>query len=420
MSTAVQRVRALPLRTVVVAVVVVGLLAAAAVVFWPGTKDRTITAHFTRAVGLYPGSQVRVLGVPVGTVKSVKPQGQQVEVVLAVKGDVKVPADAQAAILSPSLVSDRYVQLLPAWTTGPTMADHADIPVDRTAVPVELDRVTQSLDDLSKALGPDGANSGGSLSRLLATSRDNLDGEGDKANEAVRQLSLALGTLSGSREDLFTTVKNLQTFTTTLAANDPQVRRLNTDLASVADQLNGEKDDLGLALKNLAVALNEVSTFVADNRGALKTDVHQLASVTGTIAKDRNQLAELLDNAPVALSNLQNAYNPPSGTLDVRDNFNQLDHPDELICGLVNQQVSKVTACQKELGPLLKPLSGLLSGLTGGGTPSLPTGLLSGTPSALTTGGTSSGAAGGSGTSGTLVDRRGPDPTLGGILGSAR
>ena len=67
MSTAVQRVRALPLRTVVVGVVVVGLLAAAVAVLWPGTPDRTITAYFTRTVGLYPGSQVRVLGVPTGT-----------------------------------------------------------------------------------------------------------------------------------------------------------------------------------------------------------------------------------------------------------------------------------------------------------------------------------------------------------------
>jgi phospholipid/cholesterol/gamma-HCH transport system substrate-binding protein len=238
------------------------------------------------------------------------------------------------------------------------MADHADIPVTRTAVPVELDRVTQSLDDLSKALGPDGANSSGSLSRLLDTSAANLGGEGQKANEAVHQLSLAVGTVSGSRDDLFTTVRNLQTFTTTLAANDPQVRRLNTDLASVADQLNGERGDLGLALKNLAVALSEVSTFVADNRGVLKQDVTDLTSVTGTIAADRNQLAELLDNAPVALSNLQNAYNPQSGTLDVRDDTDQLNHPDELLCGLINQQVSKVTACQKSLAPLLSPLIG--------------------------------------------------------------
>lgn len=393
--------RRLPMRRVVAGVLAAGVLAAAVLAFWPSTPDRTVTAYFTRAVGLYPGSDVRVLGVPVGTVTAVRPAGSQVRVTLSVRGDVKVPADAKAAVMSPSLVSDRYVQLLPAWTSGPILRDGAEIPLERTAVPVELDRITESLNDLTKALGPQGANRDGSLSRLLATSADNLDGQGQKFNDAIREFSLAIGTVSGSREDLFTTVRNLQTFTSTLAANDAQVRRVNTDLASVADQLNGEKDDLALALKNLAVALGEVSTFVADNREVLRQDVGALASVTGTIAANRNELAELLDNAPVALSNLQNAYSPESGTLGTRNTFDQVNNPDELICGLLNAQISRATACSKELAPLLRARQG-------GGSPSLPLGLLSGTPGALT-------LPGGGGQ--IEVERRGPDRTLGGILG---
>jgi len=58
-----------------------------------------------------------------------------------------------------------------------------------------------------------------------------------------------------------------------LATNDQQVRRLNTDLASVSDQLDGERDDLAAALKNLAVALNEVSSFVHDNRAGLTKNI---------------------------------------------------------------------------------------------------------------------------------------------------
>ena len=67
------------------------------VAFWRHPTT-TITAHFTRAVGLYPGSQVRVLGVPVGTVRSVTPEGTTVRVVLDVDADQKVPADAKAAV----------------------------------------------------------------------------------------------------------------------------------------------------------------------------------------------------------------------------------------------------------------------------------------------------------------------------------
>jgi phospholipid/cholesterol/gamma-HCH transport system substrate-binding protein len=353
----------------IVLVLAAGLLAVGpgwdTVAFWRHPTT-TITAHFTRAVGLYPGSQVRVLGVPVGTVRSVTPEGTTVRVVLDVDADQKVPADAKAAVMSPSLVSDRYVQLLPAWTGGPAMSDGGDIPVQRTAVPVELDRVTQSLDDLAVGLGPDGANSDGSLSRMLSTAARNLDGQGDAVNQAVTELSKAVGTMSGGRDDLFGTVRNLQSFTTTLAQNDDQVRQLNSRLASVADQLSGERDDLALALQNLAVALDEVSTFVHDNRTVLTHDVSALTDVTRTIAARRDALAETLDNAPVALSNLQNAYNPASGTLDTRDNAEQLKKPELFICGLLNDQLGRSTSCAAAVGKLLDPVLALIEQVTGG------------------------------------------------------
>jgi phospholipid/cholesterol/gamma-HCH transport system substrate-binding protein len=287
-------------------------------------------------------------------------------VVLDVAADQKIPAEAKAAVMSPSLVSDRYVQLLPAWTGGPVMRDGADIPVDRTAVPVELDRVTQSLDDLAVGLGPDGANADGSLSRLLDTASRNLDGQGDDVNQAVTELSKAVGTVSDGRGDLFGTVRNLQSFTSTLAVNDDQVRELNSRLAAVSDQLSGERDDLALTLKNLAVALDEVSTFVHDNRTVLTHDVSALADVTGTIAKKRDALAHTLDDAPVALSNLQNAYNPKSGTLDTRDNAEQLKKPELLICGLINDQLGRSTTCAETLGRLLDPVLALIDQVTGG------------------------------------------------------
>ena len=160
--------------------------------------------------------------------------------------------------------------------------------MDRTAVPVELDRISQSLDDLLVALGPQGANRRARSPGCSRPAPDNLEGQGQAIHDTNRDLSKALETLSGGRNDLFGTVRNLQAFTTMLATNDQQVRRLNKDLATVSVQLDGERDDLSAALKNLAIALNEVSTFVRDNRAGVKTNVDQLASVTGTVAKQRD------------------------------------------------------------------------------------------------------------------------------------
>ncbi|HET8595753.1 MAG TPA: MCE family protein, partial [Intrasporangium sp.] len=318
----------------VVTGLVVGLVAAAVAV-WPRASQTTVSADFVRAVGLYPGSDVRVLGVRVGQVDSVVPLGDRVHVTFSFDDAHKVPADARAAIVAPSLVSDRYIQLLPVYSGGPALAAGARIPLDRTAVPVELDRISQSLDDLMVALGPDGANKDGALNRLLQTSAANLDGNGDRLHSTLHDLSTAVSTLSGSKDDLFGTVRNLQSFTSMLASNNEQVRRLNSDLATVAVQLGEERENLKLALKNLGVAMNEVSSFVKDNRALLKTDVARAVAVTGAIARNRDALSEVLDNAPVALSNLQNAYHPQTGTLDTRNNAKGLDDPLLLLCSIL-------------------------------------------------------------------------------------
>lgn len=390
-----------------VAALAVVALVAGAYAFWPRQDRVRVTGEFQRAVGLFPGSDVRILGVQVGEVTEVTPKGDRVLVTFEFDRKYSVPADAKAAVVAPSLVSDRYVQLFPAYQGGPKMADGARIGPDRTAVPVELDRISQSLDDLLVALGPEGANRDGSLSRLLDTGAANLDGQGQNLHDMNRDLSKALETLSGGRGDLFGTVKNLQSLTSMLATNDEQVRRLNKDLANVSVQLDGERDDLSAALKNLAIALNEVSTFVKDNRAGIKTNVDQLAAVTGTVAKQRDALAETLTNAPVAISNLQNAYNPKTGTLDTRSNMEQFDDPALLLCSLVTGPTGtgNTDVC-KNVDGLLAPLEEGLQG--GGGGVKLPLNLLSGVPSV--------GGAPGAPQQGAAVTVRGADPTLGGLL----
>lgn len=335
-----------PRRTAVVAGVVVLALLAAVAVFWPRQEPVRVSADFVRAVGLFPGSDVRILGVRVGEVTSVRPAGDTVRVEFEFTAEHPVPADAQAAVIAPSLVSDRYVQLLPVYTEGPRMESGTHIPLERTAVPVELDRVNQSLDDLMVALGPDGANSEGALSRVLRTGAKNLDGNGQALHDTTENLSLAVQTFSEGRGDLFGTVRNLNTFTETLAANDRRVRRLNDNLADVSTALDDERDDLAAALANLAVALDEITTFVQDNRTVLKSDIDALADVTGSVAKERAALAETLEAGPTALSNLQLAYNASNGTLDTRATVQGADKPGLFICSLITGPGGDPEVCE--------------------------------------------------------------------------
>ena len=103
--------------TAVAAVVLVGLIVAGAAVLVRDTffGPKTITAYFTTATAIYPGDEVRVSGVKVGTIKSIQPEGTQAKMTLNVDRDVPIPADAKAVIVAQNLVAARYVQLTPAY-----------------------------------------------------------------------------------------------------------------------------------------------------------------------------------------------------------------------------------------------------------------------------------------------------------------
>src|SRR3954451_24941135 len=287
------------LALVLAAVLVAGLAATgAAMAAGGGGSTEHLTAYFTRTIGLYQGNDVRILGVKVGTVDKLTVQGARVRVDLSYDGKYKLPQDVQAVVVPPSVVSDRFVQLTPAYTGGPQLGDNATLDTDRTQVPLEFDEIFRNLDQLNVALGPEGANKHGALSRLIDVSAKNLHGNGAEFNGAFKEFSAAVSTLAGSRTDLFATVRKLQRFTTTLADNDGAVRPLNSNLAKVGDQLAGERQDLGAALANLSTAFQLVNSFVADNRNALTGDIHKLTSVTNVLSKEKEALREVVDMAP--------------------------------------------------------------------------------------------------------------------------
>lgn len=345
----------------IAALVCVLILIVSGALWWMATLQRgtRVTAYFGVAVGLYPGSEVRVLGMPVGSVKQVTPQGQVVRVDMVVDDEVSLPAGARAVAVAPSLVSDRYVQLTPAYKSGPVMADGAVIPRERTATPVELDELTKNLDKLTTALGPEGANKDGALSDLLNTGAANLRGNGQEINETMSQLGQLARTLSDSRGDLFSTVDNLQQFTKTLAGSDAQVHQLSGQLADASRFLAGERGDLAAALHDLPAAMQDVQEFIAHNRQGIKSNVDHLQGVTQALVDQRAALAEVLDVAPLALSNLMRTYDPASGTIRSRSDTLELSNPPiVLVCKVLQQSQPQqvppmlADACAK-LGPVL-------------------------------------------------------------------
>jgi phospholipid/cholesterol/gamma-HCH transport system substrate-binding protein len=334
-----------------VPIVVLALAIAGLVAFvFGGGHEKSLTADFPRTVSLYEGSDVRVLGVPIGKVDSVTPSGTQVIVTMNYDADVQIPADAKAVIISPSIVGDRFVQLTPAYSGGQVLADGATLDQDRTAVPLELDQIYSSLDDLTVALGPNGANQKGALTDLLDTTAANFGGQGERFHRTIENFGKLSGTLADNKDQLFGSVRELEGFVRTLSRNDHTVRSFNQTLAQVSGMLKGERGDLAASLHNLGIAMHQVSGFVRDNREILGKNIAGLDDVTQILVKQRAALAETLRNAPLALNNLALTYNPQAGTLDTRANLGEIGNqitsdPATFLCGILDQANQGSQAC---------------------------------------------------------------------------
>ena len=301
------------------AVVVAALLLTATFLLFTGDgEQRTLTAHFSRAVAIYKGSEVRLMGVRIGSVDAVVPEGDSVRVEMHYDAQYKLPVGAKAMIVTPTLVADRFVQVRPAYTKGAVMEDGADIPLDRTGSPVELDRIYKSLADLSNTLGPNGANKTGALSELISAGADALRGQGQLANETINNLAGAADVFGNNSGALFSSVRQLSELTAVLASNDKFVNQFMGDLAGVSAQLAGESDDLQGALAALARAVGTVRSFVHDNKHLVKSDVEDLTVVLGALAKEKDALATAVQLGPLGLGNLTTAFDVKTGTIGAR------------------------------------------------------------------------------------------------------
>lgn len=310
-----------PTRAKLVVLALVAALVGGLVLLNRGPSQLTVTARFDSLVGVYEGSEVRLMGVPIGAVTHIEPGPDYVTVTLAFDDKYPLPADAKAVIVSPSVIADRFVQLTPAYSgSGATLASGDLIPIERTATPVELDRIYESSNDVLQALGPNGANRDGALNDLLKVSANNLSGQGPAMRTMLHELAGAMDTLGAGSSDFFGTVEHLNSLSGSLASHDRDVRQFTAQLAQISTFLGGEGDDLRSTLKNLAAAFAVVQTFIKDNRQLVTDNIAGLVKVTGALVAQRDALQQLIEMSPTGLNDLNRTWDVGSQAVRTRSN----------------------------------------------------------------------------------------------------
>ncbi|MCU1647692.1 MAG: mce4D [Nocardia sp.] len=273
-----------------------------------------LTADFANIAGVYEGNDVSLLGLKIGEIDKIEAHGTYVTVWMTITADTPIPADAIAATISPSLVTNRHIELAPAYSgKGPKLADGDHIPCGspcgqdgpaRTRTPVDLDRVLATVDSIATSLkskgGTEGPLSGEALAQVLR-------GNGDRIRDTIAALSRSVQLGVDNGDAISRIIIRLNEITQIIASNDQAVRDFSGQTTQLTQLLADQAPGLQAVLTQLNDFLANTSTVLAQHRGEFGSAVSGLTGVTDQLQRNARNLIEIVDVTPLLFRNIDKA-----------------------------------------------------------------------------------------------------------------
>lgn len=342
-------------RAVAVLVVAVSGIALSACGVLGGSGDGyELTAHFDRAVGLYEGSKVRVIGIDVGRVTGVEPEGDGVTVTLEIESGTKIPVDASATIVPLSLLGERYVQIGPVDTgDGPTLEPGDEI--SDTRVPAEFDELLRGLQDVTGAIDPDSA------SDLITEMATLLDGQGEEISSLLEEGAGAVEIVADKATEIGDIVESIAGLSAALRDRTGSVEELLRNYNLLAEVLVANRNDLDATITQLDRAVVALTGLLERHGQDLPADVEVLAQAGSTLEINIDRLHATLSDTVRLFETAQRAYDPERRMLRVNNQINQ-SLTQELIASRLRDRLAGI--CRRLALPVCSdPASEFFDGL---------------------------------------------------------
>lgn len=281
--------------------------------FWD--KGYELQADFTDADGIANASDVRIAGVYVGQVTSVRPiPGGKARLTFRVDGQHRpLHTGTRVELRLQTLLGTKFLDLKPGPSSAPEIQSGDLIASDRTKSPVDFDQVLQSFDDPTRhaiqgiikeagtAVDGRGAEINTLLSDLNALSVNSgpdlqtFNDRGQNLDSILRGLDDVGGNLSAQRQHLANVNTQLNAVLGTIAANDSGFRRFidegDASLGHGLNQYSGEHGNISATVSELRSTLDQLNPLLSDVDQAANTfapilQVQRTLSPEGSLAID--------------------------------------------------------------------------------------------------------------------------------------
>jgi phospholipid/cholesterol/gamma-HCH transport system substrate-binding protein len=254
------------------------------------TKD--YSAVFADASRLKTGQSVRVAGMRIGTVNSVKlRQDKTVLVTFDADPSVQLTTQSRAAVRYLNLVGDRYLELIDE-PGGTLLPKGSQIPKERTQSALDLDLLLGGLKPVIRGLNPQDVNAlSGSLIQIF-------QGQGGTLQSLLSNTSGFTTALAEHQQTIQALIDNLRTLLGTLAKEGDKFSGTIDRLENLVTQLAAERDPIGTAIESLNNGTASVADLLTDARAPLAGTVEQLSRLAINLDGQKDRLDTSLQKAP--------------------------------------------------------------------------------------------------------------------------
>lgn len=281
-----------------IAVVVVGaVIGAMLLAHQVGAGYRHYTAEFAQAASLQPGNPIMVAGIPVGTVTSMKLDGDHVEAGLKIRDDIALGRDSKAVIKDATILGGRYLAVQPA---GPDRLPHNTFGLTHTEVPYDLQAALKDATNTFEQLDSDqfaasltvlGKQMTG-LPAVVPQALANIDA----LSSIIAQRREQLGQLLSSTERVTNTLRNQQ-------ANIGSLVNQGQDLIGVFVARRAVFHAMMQSLRSLVDVLGKI---VVNDRSGVDAMLKDMADFTALLGQHDDLMRNLLQISPVFLREAAN------------------------------------------------------------------------------------------------------------------
>jgi phospholipid/cholesterol/gamma-HCH transport system substrate-binding protein len=277
----------------VVAVVIGSML----VVHMLGVGYRHYTAEFLQAASLRAGNPIMIAGIPVGTVSSLKLDGDHVEAGLKIRDNVVLGKDSKASIKVTTILGSRYLAIDP---NGPGSLPRNTFDLRHTDVPYDLQAALQDATTTFEQVDSD------RFAESLAVLGKQLERLPPVVPEAMSNINSLSSIIAQRRDQLGQLLRSTEQVTNTLRRQQANIGSVVNQAQDLLGQFVARRAVFHTMMQSLTSLVNTMSQIVVGDRVGVETLLKDMRDFTDMMAKHDDLLRNMLQVTPIFLREAAN------------------------------------------------------------------------------------------------------------------